>query len=1400
MIKPKLLTMALLLFGTMAASAQSNEHLVLNFDFENTEGRNVYDSKSGVTAKLMNKATIDEMGSGHVLNLGNGTSYLDMTRLTGKIVKTLEDFTVSVYYRVDEDANISGSGNFLWCFSQASANTATSSAYTGYRLNAQRMATSKAGWDAEVGMEMGSSSAQGRWVHVLYRQTGTKGELFIDGKCVKTNTEMPVLKNIYTAVPPYNWIGRPPFSGDAYLKQTLVDNFQIYNTAISDAEVAKLAAATSAMDEEYKYGKKGDDTALRSAIAEANALLNAQSEGYAPNALSELRDVIRTATVILSTDRASQAYLDRQEKTVRNQITAVKATANFSPLLSRPESTDHGFVHPGGIFSASDIERTKKLLAEGSFPIKRAWEILCGNEYSQAGVQTWPTETINRSSSGNYMNAARGASMAFQNALRWKISGDRAHADAAVRILMAWANTTKWISGGDMSLGSGIYGYEFAQAGELMRDYAGWNREDFKKFQQWMVSVFYNYAIDFLRRRHDTWSNFQYPGNGQRPGHYWSNWGLCNALCVMSIGVLCDDVHMYNEGMSFYKYDHVGTCRDRTNYPQILNDGCNEYIGNLVPVVLKDERGPFGYLGQMQESGRDQGHSLMSVGLALDICQQGLSQGDDLYAYWNDRIAAGIEFVAAMNFGGVDAATLPWKPYNYADRWGSLGNGWWQGGPNTGGLGERRPGWDRAISYYEGLRGVKMQYSEAAAGATCPDGGGGNYGQKSGGFDDIGFSTLCNWRPSVTAEEGITPLHGDIIYKGVTYSNQTNLGGLKYTFENVPTRAIPADGSDITLIPQLPADAEDSGNWLWETGETTRQITVKADRSKLYRVTYTAANGAKSQQSFAIAVAGDGFQEELSPEITVDGVVEKVSEKTVLEGTQVTLYAGGITGWWSDYLWDNGGKSGAIVIPSLTESRTYTCQRANQGGVVSEQKFRINVVPAIQQIDGMDANETYVLAGSSVTLKLQIPAYAFGESVTWSNGSHGNTLIVNDINEDQTLTATYEGKTYTYNIYVKQQNHSYYSMLSTANGYQLVSSPAQIEQLTSTHYFVMTSDEADLLIGLDKGKQNGNMALYYQTPVNPLADLSKVFTVETNGDGFSLRNVDYDGLLLQTENNKPYNLRTNDQPYTCEWTRLLMNYKNSTWTVENGKYPGNWLGLWTPENGYVDGEEIALNKTGDDITHMQLFAISKDRFLQDYIKGSSTPCDITPLLQNPAFQNANGFGWTLTGTWGNQRYNGAAEVWHSANFDISQTITGLPDGQYTVTCQMVNGEGDNTSYLYATSGSDTQKAVVSQSCKGSDFDTQRDKMAKDAEYGKLSVTLNVTDGTLSLGVKEPSDGNTWLVFDNFTLTYNGSDVNGITTIENDKSANGKIYDISGRLIQGKPQKGIYIMNGKKIVF
>lgn len=1409
-----------------ATAVAQDEHLAMQFNFENVTGTSVKDDISGITGRIVSPAKVIEMGSRHVLDLGNGTGYFNLTNSAGKLLRQMDDFTISVYYCVARDASLSGAGFFLWSFSQLSANSETSGPYMAYRLNAQRMATSTGGFANETGMEVGTESDKGRWVHVLYRQSGTKGELFIDGRRALQNADMPLVKNVFKVNPAYCWMGRAPFSEDNYLRKALVSDVRLYNKALSDAEVRTLAAETAALDEDYRYGSVGDFTELVKTLQTCRDFIATATDGYAPNALVELQEEIARADAEVKANRASQVLIDEYVSSLTTLLANVKKTKGYAAKHPFDYKVgQQGFVHPGALVTQADIDRAKRLIFEekNSYMV-RAWEILCSNQYAQANSGSWPTTYVQRGLTGdNYMNAARGAAVAYQNALRWKISGDRAFADHAVETLMNWCNITEAVTGNtNISLAAGLYGYGFANAAELMRDYEGWSRDDFERFKQWMVKVWYNPSIDFLRRRHDTWMNFRNPSRGERPGHYWSNWGLCNVLCVMSIGILCDDVHMYNQGVSFYKYDHQGTfVEDRTQTPMIYNDGCNEFIGNLVPIMMPDERGPFGYLGQMQESGRDQGHTVMALCCALDVCQIGFNQGDDLYAYMNDRIAAGCEYVCAMNYADIPGAELPWYPYEYADCAGQRGASWQMFGPNESGKGERRPNWDRIRGYYEGLRGVKLQYADKAAALLCPDGGGGNYNANSGGFDHLGFSSLANYRPLIDKAKAITPLSGDIIYKGETLKNQTNLGGLKYKYYHGPSAAIPADGADITLIPQLPSGATDTGLWQWETGETTRQITVKADHSYIYRVTYTAANGAKSTAAFAIAVAGDAQADPMRQEITVNGEIEATTEKTILKGTSVILFAEASTGWTDDYLWDNGSTGTVVVLNSVGSSRTYTCQYANQSGAVSEAIFRLNVVPARQHIvvDGGDnmTSQAEVFPGADVVLELEVPGGTNPQDITWSDGSHGTRFTVPVDSSDGsplTYTATYLGETYTYTIRFKDARFTYYTdLLTTENGYSHITTPEQLDEALADCYFVLCADEADLMLHLDSGKENGNRALFYRNAVSPLADLTTVFTLEAFEGGYCLRNIDYDGLLLQTEMNAAWNFRTHDQPYPISWARFLFSTSGGSWTIENGTYPGKWLGLWTPDNGYRDGEEMACNKQGDEIGHFQLFAIPRSRFHADFLSvpvGSpdGKPIDATPLIQNPAFEGYSWALWTVTGTFGNQRFNGAAETWHSTGFNMQQTLTGMPAGLYTVSCQMANGEGSNTGYLFATAGGETRQAVVRQSCATSTFDAERDKMAANASYGLLSVEATVgKDGLLNFGIAEPTNGTTWLVFDNFRLTYEEALPDAIcATADGSGSMADAVYDVSGRLLRHTSQdaphtlrKGIYIINHRKVI-
>lgn len=608
------------------------------------------------------------------------------------------------------------------------------------------------------------------------------------------------------------------------------------------------------------------------------------------------------------------------------------------------QNTDRGFKHPGGLHTQADFDRIKQQLAEGNTKVVNAYNVLKSASYSQSGVTTNPVEVIVRGGSGeNYMNAARGATMAYQNALRWKIEGTDANARKAVNILMQWANTTKDISGdSNYALGAGLYGYEFAQAAELMRDYEGWKKEDFATFQRWLIDVWYPKVIGFMRGRNGTWEN---AGKWwQAPGHYWSNWGLCNALALISIGVVCDDVFIYNQGMSYIKTDQCGTFKENRTANPILNDGLTEFFGNLIVTVSDSEleTGAYGKLGQMNESGRDIGHATMALGLAVDIAHMGWNQGDDLFSFMDHRLAAGIEYIAAQN---QQVKGLPWTNYKYVSSGYAYtdSRAWEMTEPA---LGEQiRPYWGTVIGHYEGVKGVKMPFSEWCYNKMGIDGGG--QGSTSGGYDHLGYSVLLNTYDGLNTNPP-TELTGSMTYGGKTY-NLNLAGGLTNTYSVTAEaqRGI-KPGTQITLTPVIADGSEDTGKWQWNTGETTREITITADKSYMYRATYTNARGVTSEQCFSIAVLGDSYESRVTPTITCNGTTyNNRNSMTIKKGSNVTLSVTCPEGF-STYKWTTlAGKSVATsnskTLSSLKKDTTLIATVINQGGRYCEKKFSILV-------------------------------------------------------------------------------------------------------------------------------------------------------------------------------------------------------------------------------------------------------------------------------------------------------------------------------------------------------------------------------------------------------------------------------------------------------------------------
>ena len=384
----------------------------------------------------------------------------------------------------------------------------------------------------------------------------------------------------------------------------------------------------------------------------------------------------------------------------------------FTSLMALPIRGE--FVHPGCLSTQADLNRMRDKVAAGDQPWKGSWDILVKNTDRWLDHRPEAVEAVRAGGGGeNFMRLARDVHRAYQLALRYHGSGDTRFADKAVEILNAWADTHEtWEGDTNVSLRKGIYGYQFACAAELLRDYSGWKKSDFSNFQKYMIEQFYSGNEYFLRTKHGTVAD-----------HYWSNWTQANVASMMAIGVLCDRQDFFDEGLSYFK-----------GRKQPQHGSGTEFIERSI--VFRHPNG----LGQWQESGRDQGHSLMGPQLTGPICEIAWNQGIDLYGYKDNLFLSAVEYISKYNVG----EEVPWVTYVYVHGHPGKEKHWVQRDISSHGRGQNRPGWDLVYNHYVNRLGLSVPWTRKYVEKNRPEGGGFNHGGTSGGFDGLGFTTLTH--------------------------------------------------------------------------------------------------------------------------------------------------------------------------------------------------------------------------------------------------------------------------------------------------------------------------------------------------------------------------------------------------------------------------------------------------------------------------------------------------------------------------------------------------------------------------------------------------------------------------------------------------------------------------------
>ena len=252
-----------------------------------------------------------------------------------------------------------------------------------------------------------------------------------------------------------------------------------------------------------------------------------------------------------------------------------------------------------------------------------------------------------------------------------------------------------------------------------------------------------------------------------------------------------------------------------------------------------------------------------------------------------------------------------------------------------------------------------------------------------------------------------------------------------------------------------------------------------------------------------------------------------------------------------------------------------------------------------------------------------------------------------------------------------------------------------------------------------------------------------------------------------------------------------------------------------------DGQSTILGKNlnPEDMNALWIIASLDEAKATMSEANDEDPIDATFLIEDHDFgrNNRNSAFWNVSedctnkNLCGGDNTNKCAESYHSV-FTISQTIEGAPAGVYELTVQgfyredAVNDEITTIDYPVFFANEETAPFPVMGDLPDHDGNNSNSmgdasKEFADGNYTIEPIRFTIAEGEpIVIGARLEQSTNLWCIFDNFVLMYYGSGVvDGIETVgTNVSTKSNAIYTISGQRVNNT-QKGIYIINGKKVV-
>ncbi|MGX1471925.1 UNVERIFIED_CONTAM: GH43 family beta-xylosidase [Streptomyces canus] len=216
--------------------------LLVHYGFDETGGNIAVDSSGhgyhGTYVGTPGFGTGVRGGSFKMSGDATGSPYV---KIPSGVLRNADSVTVSTY------AKWKGGNSFQWLFGLGPDSDKYLFATPSNGGNSLYSAITKASWSAESKLTAGSQLTPGEWRHVTVTLDGASGTmvLYVDGVEAARTTTTVKPSELYDANKGYSgYIGKSLYAADPYFGGE-VDDFRIYDRALSAAEVMELSGNTA---------------------------------------------------------------------------------------------------------------------------------------------------------------------------------------------------------------------------------------------------------------------------------------------------------------------------------------------------------------------------------------------------------------------------------------------------------------------------------------------------------------------------------------------------------------------------------------------------------------------------------------------------------------------------------------------------------------------------------------------------------------------------------------------------------------------------------------------------------------------------------------------------------------------------------------------------------------------------------------------------------------------------------------------------------------------------------------------------------------------------------------------------------------------------------------------------